>query len=161
MQIYIAINKLRGLITFFENYRENGFTSTLELSNEIVISMEIEPIFCEKCIVRRKKQFDEVMNDKKIQSVEEYFRIDYFLFIIDHAISSFHSRFEQFTKYENIFVFLYNLKKLKSQNDDSLKEYCVSLENFLKHNMFFNIDCLDLFSEKKLYQMKQIHHLKY
>ena len=56
MQIDIIINKLKGLITFFENYRENGFTiSALKSSKEIVISMEIEPIFREKHIVRRKK----------------------------------------------------------------------------------------------------------
>ena len=34
------------------------------------------------------------------QSIEEYFRINYFLYIVDQAISSIESRFEQFQIYE-------------------------------------------------------------
>ena len=48
-------------------------------SKEIATKMEIEPIFCEKCIIRRKKQFDENANDEITQFVEESFRINYFL----------------------------------------------------------------------------------
>lgn len=55
-----------------------------------MFSIEIEPIFCEKRIIR-KKQFDEIMNDERIQSAEESFRIDYFLFFVDQTISSLHS----------------------------------------------------------------------
>ena len=50
-------------------------------SKEIATKMEIEPIFCEKYIIRTKKQFDENVNDETTQSVEEYFRINYFLYI--------------------------------------------------------------------------------
>ena len=46
-------------------------------SKEIATKMEIEPIFCEKCIIRRKKQFDKNANDETTQSTEEYFRIIY------------------------------------------------------------------------------------
>ena len=103
-----------------------------------------------KNVVRRKNQFDEVMNDDTIQSTKESFLIDYFLFVIEQAIYLLHSRFDQFTKYENIFSFLYDLKKYISQKDDGLKEYCVSLETFLKHDIFFDIDGLDLLSELKV-----------
>ena len=74
-------------------------------SKEIASKMEIEPIFHEKCIICRKKQFDENVNDKTTQSAEEYFRINCFLYIVDQAISSIESRFEQFQIYENIFWF--------------------------------------------------------
>ena len=73
--------------------------------------MEIEHVFHEKRIIRRKKQFDENANDETTQSVEESFRIDYFLYIIDQTISSIQSRFEQFQIYENYFRFLFNFKK--------------------------------------------------
>jgi hypothetical protein len=72
--------------------------------------MEIEHVFREKRVSRRKKQFDEDANDETTQSVEESFRIDYFLYIVDQAISSIQSRFENFQIYENIFGFLLNLK---------------------------------------------------
>ena len=45
-------------------------------SKEIATKMEIEPIFHEKHIIRRKKQFDENVNDETTQSAKEYFRIN-------------------------------------------------------------------------------------
>ncbi|KAK4593638.1 hypothetical protein RGQ29_017659 [Quercus rubra] len=96
MHINIAIDQLK----------EDGFTSAMILSKEIAIKMEIEPIFHEKRIIRRKKQFDENVNDEITQSVEESFRINYFLYIVDQAISS-----------------------IETIDDNSLKKYCLNLEN--------------------------------
>ena len=58
--------------------------------------MEVEPTFHEKRIVHRKKHFDENINDEITHSAEESFRVDYFLYIIDQALSSLKLRFEQF-----------------------------------------------------------------
>ena len=74
-------------------------------SKEIATKMEIEPIFREKRIIRRNKQFDENVKDETTESAEEYFIINYFLYIVDEAISSIESRFEQFQIYENILGF--------------------------------------------------------
>ena len=92
--------------------------------------MEIEPIFCEKCIIHRKKQFDENVHDQTTWSVEKYFRIDYFLYIVDKAIRSIENMFEQFQIYEDIFGLLFNLMKLKSLDDDSLQRYYINLNLF-------------------------------
>jgi hypothetical protein len=115
-------------------------------SKEIATKMEIEHVFHEKRIIQRKKQFNEIANDKTTQSAKESFGIDYFLYIVDQAISSIQSRFEQFQMYENIFGFLFNFKKLKSLYDDSLQKKCLNLEGFLKDD----IDGLDLFSKIKV-----------
>ena len=40
--------------------------------------------------------------------------VNYFLYIVDQAISSIESKFEQFQIYENIFGFLFNFEKLLS-----------------------------------------------
>ena len=123
MNIDVAIDQLKGLMSFLKKkYREDGFTSAMNSSKEIASKMEIEPIFREKRIIRRKKQFYENVNDETTQSTEEYFRINYFLYIVDQAISSIESRFEQFQIYENISGFLFNFEKLKSLDDDSLKK---------------------------------------
>ena len=55
--------------------------------------------------------------------------------------------FEQFQIYEDIFGFLFNFTKLKSLDDDSLQKYCLKLESFLKHDVYYDIDGFDLFSE--------------
>ena len=109
----LYIDKLEGLIYYFKNCRETRFTSAMISSKEIATKMKIEHAFHEKCIIRRKKQFDENANGK-------FFRIDYFLYMVDQAISSIQSRFEQFQIYENKFDFLFNFKKLNSLDDDGL-----------------------------------------
>ena len=66
--------------------------------------------------------------------------------------------FEQFQIYENIFGFLFNFTKLKSLDDDSLQKYCLNLESFLKHDIYYDIDDINLFSELKV--LKEILQIK-
>ena len=66
-----------------------------------------------KRISRRKKQFDENVEDGIVKSLQESFRIDYFLYIVDKTITTLQSRFEQFKIYEDIFSFLFSVKKIK------------------------------------------------
>ena len=58
--------------------------------------MNVEPIFQEKRIIYRNKQFDENNSEEATQSARESFRVKYFLYIVDQALSSLQSRFEQF-----------------------------------------------------------------
>lgn len=110
--------------------------------------MEIEAIFKEKRIIRRKKQFDEISSsDDVMQSAEESFRVNYFLFLMDQAISSLKTRFEQFQKYEETFGFLFNLERLKLLDGDSLLKSCENLEETLRYNGKSDIDGYDLYME--------------
>ena len=150
MVIDAAISHLKALISFFETYRETGFESNKIIAKEIAARMKIEPTFCEKRIIYRKKQFDENASEEITHSAEKSYRVDYFLYIVDQAISSLNSRFELFQKYEDIFGFLFDLHKLHIADDDCLKSCCDKLENFLRHNMDSNIDGDELFSELKI-----------
>ena len=156
MHIDVAIDQLKCLISYFKGYKENGLTFAMNSSKKIALEMEIEPVFREKRITHRKKQFDENIHNEI--SIEESFRIDYFLYIVDKAISLVENRFEQFQIYEDIFGFLFNFTKLKSLDNDSLQKYCLKLEDFLKHDVYYDIDGLDLSSElnvlKEILQMK-------
>ena len=48
--------------------------------------------------------------------------------------------------------------KLKSLDEDSLQKYYLKLESFLKHNLYYDINGLDLFSELKV--LKEILQIK-
>ena len=48
--------------------------------------------------------------------------------------------------------------KLKSLDEDSLQKYYLKLESFLKHNLYYDINDLDLFSELKV--LKEILQIK-
>ena len=107
-------------------------------------------VFQQKRVVLRKRHFDENVDHEITQSVEESFRIDYFLFIVHQAISSIKQRFEQFHIYEELFGFLFSFEKLKSFDDNSLNDKCLCLESSLTNKNSINIDGLDLFSELKV-----------
>jgi len=106
MHIDVAIDQLRGLISFFKKYREEGFVSAMISAKEISYEMNIEPEFRKKRIAFRKKRFDENIDDEITKSLEESFRVDYFIYIVDQAIFSLQNRIEPVEAYENIFWFL-------------------------------------------------------
>jgi hypothetical protein len=64
MHIDVTIDQLESLSSYLKTYRENGFTSAMISSKEIATIMEIEHVFREKRVSRRKKQFDEDANDE-------------------------------------------------------------------------------------------------
>ncbi|XP_074361855.1 uncharacterized protein LOC141702048 [Apium graveolens] len=92
MQTDVAIRELKGLLSFLQNYRKVGFQEAMVEATEIANKMEVEPIFVEKRVVHRKRQFDESMGEDVTQSAEENFKNNYFLYIIDQAISSLGTR---------------------------------------------------------------------
>ena len=150
MRIDVAMEQIKGLITYLERYREEGFMEALIEAKEIASAMGIEPTFVEKRIIRRKKQFDESESEEPTQSIEESLRVTYFLYIVDQALSSLEIRFEQFRKYEKDFGFLFDLKKSSSVGDQNLMKCCVNLEDRLKSKGFSDIDGRDLFCELKV-----------
>ncbi|XP_022889113.1 zinc finger MYM-type protein 1-like [Olea europaea var. sylvestris] len=147
IHIDVVIDHLKGLISFFKSYREIGFESAVIDAKEIASELDIEPIFREKRVIRRKKQFDEISCEEMTETVEESFRVNYFLYVVDQALSSLQNRFEQFQEYDDIFGFLFDLEKLKSIDDATLKCRCINLENYLKYNTVSDIDGMELFSE--------------
>ncbi|XP_042386516.1 uncharacterized protein LOC121978205 [Zingiber officinale] len=102
MDIVMAIRQLKGLISSLQEFRESGFDQALIEAEHIASEMGIEPIFREKRIIRRKRQFDEINREEVTQSPKESFRVNYFLFIVDQALSSLQTRFEQFQSYSCI-----------------------------------------------------------
>ena len=73
-------------------------------AKEIASEMGIELLFPEKRIIHRKKQFDDNASEVVTQSATESFKVNYFLYIVDQALSSFKTRFEQFHNYLKLFI---------------------------------------------------------
>ena len=70
MHIDVAIDQLKGLISYFKEYRENRFTSAMNSSKKIALKIEIEHVFREKRIIHWKKQFDENVHNEITRSTE-------------------------------------------------------------------------------------------
>ncbi|XP_058744291.1 uncharacterized protein LOC131616850 [Vicia villosa] len=155
MLIDVAIEKIKGLISFFEGYRETGFNKALEYAKEIAIELSIDPVFPQRRIIRRKRQFDENLNTMSVElSEEESFRVHYFLYLADQAIVSLKKRFEQYQQYENVFGFLFTSHKLQSLDNATLETCCNHFEETLKHNGQSDIDGKELCVELRLLRDK-------
>ncbi|XP_010480822.1 PREDICTED: zinc finger MYM-type protein 1-like [Camelina sativa] len=158
IDIDAEITQLKGLVSFFQKYRETGFEAAKVEATKIAVEMDIEPIFHvkRKRPIKKKTHFDEeprqVDDESVVLSEEEKFIIEYFMKIMDQALVSLQTRLDQFQEYEKTFGFLFDLRKLNSATDDSLKESCINLEASLKHGEPSDIDGIDLFFEIKVFR---------
>ncbi|KAK4720458.1 hypothetical protein R3W88_010691 [Solanum pinnatisectum] len=68
MYIDAAIDQLRGLVSFFKTYREEGFTSAMILAKEIALEMNIELVFRKKLC---ENIFSFLFSGKKLRSLDD------------------------------------------------------------------------------------------
>ncbi|WOG82333.1 hypothetical protein DCAR_0101496 [Daucus carota subsp. sativus] len=115
--------------------------------------MDVEPIFLIKRRIRRNKQFDDNPDTKREQqSALENYRTDYFLVLVDMALSQLKIRFEQIEFFESVFGFLFDAAQLISLDDEGLKTCCLKLEKSLTHGDACDIDAKRLLSELQILQ---------
>uniref|UniRef100_A0A453IE32 HAT C-terminal dimerisation domain-containing protein n=1 Tax=Aegilops tauschii subsp. strangulata TaxID=200361 RepID=A0A453IE32_AEGTS len=149
MLIGVAIEKVQGLLSFFKGYRDTGFLEALEIAKVIALEMDIGTTFHKRREIKRKRHFDENPDDANVatQSAEESFRVNYFLRIVDQAILSLTSRFDQYHGYQKIFGFLFTSETLQSLDKNSLKTSCDNLEVALEKDGKSDIDANELYVE--------------
>ncbi|XP_066330541.1 uncharacterized protein [Miscanthus floridulus] len=137
-----------------DGYRETGFLQALESAKEIALEMDIGTTFTKKRKITRKRHHDENPEDTNIatMSPEELFRIEYFNTLIDQAIVSLETRFEQYKEYQKNFGFLFTSETLRSLDNQSLKSSCDNLEAVLKKDEKSDIDAKGLYMELKFLQ---------
>uniref|UniRef100_A0A7N0RB74 HAT C-terminal dimerisation domain-containing protein n=1 Tax=Kalanchoe fedtschenkoi TaxID=63787 RepID=A0A7N0RB74_KALFE len=145
-----AIQQLESMISFFKNYRIDGFETSLNIARKIAFDMDVEAKFPTK-----RQNFEKnllMRNEEDIQSPEESFRINYFLVIVDITIISLKNRFEMKT-FESIFGFLFDAKSLKSLIDNEIRECCLKFHTIFSHKNATDVDLDDLYSELKVLQV--------
>ncbi|KAM5546916.1 hypothetical protein ABKV19_001440 [Rosa sericea] len=149
MRIDIAITEVKRLIKFFEKYREVGFTGALNVAKEIATEMEIDSVFDEERQIRKRKRLGKNADQSSPESLEEGFRVQYFLYTVDQVTGLLKRTLEQYQAYEDIFGFLFCSEKLNSLEEKHLKTSCGHLEMFLNHGKFRDVDGNSLFKELK------------
>ncbi|KAK9061091.1 hypothetical protein SSX86_018271 [Deinandra increscens subsp. villosa] len=152
MILDVAIEEVDKLIEFFKEFREVGFAKSINEAKEIAIELGVDPVFPQKRRIRRKKQFDESSSEPEtLLSPEENFKVNWFLVLVDQAIVSLETRFEQYKEYEKIFGFLVP-KKLRELEEKDLKSCCNRLQDALKYGEESDIDADELFLELKTFE---------
>ncbi|KAF5785337.1 putative transcription factor and/or regulators TTF-type(Zn) family [Helianthus annuus] len=152
MVLDVAIDEVGKLIKHFKNYREVGFDKAINEAKEIANEMGVDTVFPQKRLIFRKQQFDETSTGQEVLfSPEEDFRVNYFLCIVDQAIASLETRFEQYQQYEKVFGFLFP-KKLRELTEKDLKSRCYGLQDALKFKDESDVDADELYEELKLFE---------
>ncbi|WOG92963.1 hypothetical protein DCAR_0312241 [Daucus carota subsp. sativus] len=105
MLVHVAIETIKGLILFFESFRETGFNDVLNNAKELGSGMNVDHVFRQKREIRKKRFFDGNLDSSLSAplSAEEKFRVEYFLNIVDQAFSSLNRKF---VEYKNCDFFL-------------------------------------------------------
>lgn len=159
-----ALQHLQGLKSFIQDYREKSFTKVRTTAKALIESLGCEAEFKVPRIRRPKPQFGEKRtrehNSKEVSyqelqdETEKKFRIEYFLPILDVALTGMSTRFEELDFYASKFGFLFNPSKLSDWEgeDEELEECCKTLANYLKDGDSEDIDETDFIAEIKSFK---------
>ena len=105
----------------------DALISALSEAKEIATGLEVEPVF-KNTRIRRKKLFDYESTNTSVTDTQEDFRISFFNKVLDTAITCLEKRFVQLREHHSNFGFLYkfcNLSKL------GLRKCSLNLESVL------------------------------
>ncbi|CAH9078978.1 unnamed protein product [Cuscuta europaea] len=153
MCIYTCVMNMNDLIIHLNKYSEEGFEDALNTTKGIALEMGLEPGFPKKRLKRRKRYFDEDNEeDDEDKSPEDSFKCFYFNVVMDAALMSLQTRFDQMKNFHRIFGFMFSSRNLKSLAHDKLKECCEILADALQDGEKEDVDRNDLFQELKMLQ---------
>ena len=153
MCIDATLQHIEGTVNFFENYRNEGFASSLVTAKEIASEMGVQPSFPIKRRASRKKQYDETDCEEAILEAQKAFEVNYFLVMVDMTISSLESRFEELQSFKSTFGFLMSSAILKSLDSIKLRECCTTFASTFSFEGSCNVDLNDLISELCVLQL--------
>jgi len=155
VSIDAILEHIEGVVSYFKKFRYEGFTSSMNTAKIISSELDIEPIFPTKRQKKRKKHFDEQDDEAEEmqQSAIDLFRREYFLVMIDAAIASLTSRFEQMKAFDNVFGFLFNSENLKSLDEVDLWSHCKFFVETFTHENSSDVEINDFYSELKVLQV--------
>jgi len=81
MCIDTTIKHWQDVLSYFEKYRKEDLTKSLNLAKSLALQMKVEPTFPTKCHVNRKKDFGGTMRNMKISHQKNYFYIYIYIYI--------------------------------------------------------------------------------
>jgi hypothetical protein len=149
MEINSAVQLLESCTKYLTEYRSTkGSERAVVDTRELAKALDVEPIFVEKRLRRKKRMFDYEGNDNVIIDPEQSFRINVLNKILDDAISSLQSRFEQTKEFRQYWGFLFDFKKIPSSNE--LLKLCKDLDIILSDGDDSDISGTELCDEIQL-----------
>lgn len=127
--ISAAIEFISKAKSYFEQIRtDKGFEEMLVDAREVAESLDVEPSFPSEQQVRPRKvkrQFDYEAQDEAVLDPKKAFRSKFYFYVLDCTINSLEERFSQLSTYNDMFGFIYNLRK---EDNSTLMKKCADLQ---------------------------------
>ena len=146
LNISEATEQLKKVKVLLEKMRsDQGFQETLVDARELYEELEIEPKFPLENTIRprrKKRQSDYESADDPILNPETAFKSNVYFVILDSAIMAIKERFDLLYRHNEIFNFLYDVKK---EDKNGLLKKCLKLEKNLTHEDHSDIEGKQLF----------------
>lgn len=101
----------------------------------------------------RKRFFNYEAEDEAITNAETHFKVNFYFYLLDTAITKFDERFELLNQNNKNFAFLQKLKHWKDLSLDTKTAHCSNLENILCHAGSLDVEKFELFNEIELLPM--------
>ncbi|XP_063732765.1 zinc finger MYM-type protein 1-like isoform X2 [Eleginops maclovinus] len=121
-----------GVTEYLEDFRENGLASSQTDAMEIAEDLEIERKLPEKRQRKKKRQFLYESTDETQSTPEEAFRRDFFLPLVDTAITSLKDRFSRLEGVYALYDFLFSIDIMRATiKTGKLHERCRKVEQTL------------------------------
>jgi hypothetical protein len=120
MCIDATLKQIQGTMSYFQTYKNEGFHNSLVIAKEIAEEMGVRPSFPIRRRASRKKQFDETDCEEANLQAEKAFEVDYLLVMVDIAIGSLETRFQELQSFKSKFGFLMSSTTLKSLDNIEL-----------------------------------------
>ncbi|KAK4885651.1 hypothetical protein RN001_001922 [Aquatica leii] len=139
-----CVNMLSETIQHLKSYRLSGYDQMKITANEIAESLKCATEFPTESEVRprrKKRLFDYEKSDDEPLSEETKFKIHFFNYILDITINSLNERFTLLNTHSSHFQFLYDIFRIKDMNDNTLTNYCTSLQSVLTVENEFRYKC--------------------
>ncbi|XP_039313520.1 uncharacterized protein LOC120359587 [Solenopsis invicta] len=101
MDLGSAVSLMESYAEYIENYRLNGFAKALVDAKELAKSLDVDPIFVQKRVNRKKRMFNYEHSDETMSDPQNLFKTKIFYVILDTAITSLKERFKQLKEFQD------------------------------------------------------------
>lgn len=131
---------------YLQQFRQNGLAGAKTDAREIAETLEIEMTFPEERKHKTTRQFLYEGREESLSTPEEHFNIDFFLPLLDTALTNLNERFSRLEDVYNLYGFLFSKKELSAAiQSDTLLEKCKKKKKMEK--ALHDIDSDDLVLE--------------
>lgn len=127
----------------FKEMISNAKTVAEEVDAEIEFPLATRPR-------PRKRFFNYEVVDEPISDPESNFKINFYYYLLDTAISKLDERFELLNENNMSFSFLQNINNWKNFNSEKKRMLCLNLQQKLSNGSESDIDGEDLFNELEI-----------